>query len=116
MCPALTAVQVAKVSGLGGDALFIGQGGTARGGLSAGKVPQSGQQICLGVVVEEGAGYPGLGGDPGDGDRAAVDFTDGISGPSHPRYNRGPASRLSSATTSLSRGTPSLPMRPPQDS
>jgi hypothetical protein len=39
----------------------------------------------------------------------AVDFADGISGPPHPRHNRGPTSS-STTTTSRSRGNPSLPM------
>jgi hypothetical protein len=44
----------------------------------------------------------------------AVAFADGISGPPHPRHNRGPESSFA-ITTSLSRGTPSLPMQSPYD-
>ena len=50
-----------------------------------------------------------------DEQNTAVDFTDGISGPPHPRHERGPASRSSVITTSRSRGAPSLPMPSPYD-
>ncbi|MGW3916839.1 hypothetical protein ACWEBX_35845, partial [Streptomyces sp. NPDC005070] len=42
----------------------------------------------------------------------AVDFADGINGPPHPRHNLGPPPSTAT-TTSRSRGTPSLPIRPP---
>ncbi|MFG3662392.1 hypothetical protein [Streptomyces sp. NPDC047706] len=45
-----------------------------------------------------------------DEQNTADAFTEGISGPPHPRHNRGPVSP-SAATTSLSRGTLSLPMK-----
>jgi hypothetical protein len=45
----------------------------------------------------------------------AVAFADGISGPPHPRHNRGPLSRSPATTTSLSRGILSLPIRPPYE-
>ncbi|MFJ3310853.1 hypothetical protein ACIPSA_49560 [Streptomyces sp. NPDC086549] len=47
-----------------------------------------------------------------DEQNTAVAFADGMSGPPHPRHNRGPASSSATAT-SRSRGTPSLPVRPP---
>ncbi|MFJ1536166.1 hypothetical protein ACIOFV_49040 [Streptomyces mirabilis] len=47
-----------------------------------------------------------------DEQNIAVVFADGMSGPPHPRHNRGPASSSATAT-SRSRGTPFLPMRPP---
>lgn len=44
----------------------------------------------------------------------AVAFADGISGPPHPRHNRGPGSSAVTAT-SRSRGTSSLPMQQPYE-
>ncbi|MFD0501750.1 hypothetical protein ACFQ0G_00240 [Streptomyces chiangmaiensis] len=49
-----------------------------------------------------------------DEQNTAVIFARGISGPPHPRHNRGPVS-FSATTTSRSRGTPSLPMPTPYD-
>jgi hypothetical protein len=49
-----------------------------------------------------------------DEQKTVAAFAAGISGPPHPRHNRGPAS-FSATTTSRSRGSPSLPMRPPYD-
>lgn len=49
-----------------------------------------------------------------DEQNTADAFADGISGPSRPRHNRGPASS-SATTTSRSRGTPFLPMPPPYE-
>lgn len=43
-----------------------------------------------------------------------VAFADGISGPPHPRHNRGPASS-SLTTTSRSRGAPCLTIQPPYE-
>jgi hypothetical protein len=42
----------------------------------------------------------------------AVDFAEGISGPPHPRHNRGPEAS-SVITISFSRGAPSLSMQSP---
>ncbi|MEU3920104.1 hypothetical protein [Streptomyces sp. NPDC029004] len=47
-----------------------------------------------------------------DEQNTAVAFADGISGPPHPRHNRGSVSS-SVTTTSSNRGAPSVPMRPP---
>lgn len=49
-----------------------------------------------------------------DEQNTAVAFTPGISGPPHPRHSRGPMSP-SATTISLSRGTPSLPIRAPYE-
>ncbi|MDQ0945812.1 hypothetical protein [Streptomyces sp. V1I1] len=48
-----------------------------------------------------------------DEQNTAVAFAEGIS-PPHPRHSRGPVSS-SVTTTSLSRGTPSLPIRAPYE-
>lgn len=49
-----------------------------------------------------------------DEHHTAVAFAAGISGPPHPRHNRGPMSS-STTTTSRRRGTPSLSMQPRYD-
>lgn len=57
---------------LGGDPLLIGQRRSPRGGLLVGEAAQSGEQWCLGSVVEEGPGDPCPGGDASDGYRSAI--------------------------------------------
>nr|WP_177226359.1 hypothetical protein [Saccharopolyspora shandongensis] len=60
--------------GLGADTLLAWERWAPRTRLFGGQLLQPFQQGGLALVVEEGAGHPGSGGDRSDGDPAAVMF------------------------------------------